>query len=935
MRGSKSLEYRIFLGSLFFLLFLIFAHSKVEGQGIITHYNLITNSSSYGRGETVSTLNNITITWGGGWFEGRTIKITVTNNYTFQGKSFNVSNCSITYHIEESSGSAIVQCNTTYTIPTDISQQLAGIWNVTGNASVSDIPMWYEENFTTFEVKVKCGNNLCEYADGEFVTDCAQDCCEPNCTAVNDSICHQECDGWKGCEFKSLCDNSPINSIKCYNDTHSLSCCTGEPTYCGNGYLCCNNSCVLVSPDNLSPPQCFNDSMCDDNDACTIDSCVNPGTCESECNHTRITQCSFNDSDGCCPAGCNYTTDIDCPMYCGDGYCNISIGESDPASDNFCPADCCTAQCTLVSNPDVCVYQCSGSVQNPTGNCSFEVPRQCNFLSVGTRICIDDTYYMTCCTGDIGYCGEGYVCREGDCVANITNVTIAEITTTFLSPSEGEVFNRGMEVLVKIKGMVDSSPLLGAQMKARVNFSKSLEIDLFDDGKHEDGDANDGIYANSFKISGEVSDGIYEVKITGTYKGQDFSSSISIYVNSSLALEVEEIGDSYVRGSEIPLRGSVKDVKGNGVANANVSIRFEAEGLNLTEVTTTNENGDFNCPFLISFADPLGDWKILIRVVDSFNNSAFLQLSTRVKASREAEFFGVTFYSPPGGFEYRRGDNVTISVSVTFKNQPLTGAKVNFRDPRGNLIELQETSPGVYTYVYHISMVDPIGDWRIGVAASKIIDGKYMGGGNFVVVKILPLELNVKVIAPTTFEYKTGDTITLKVMVTYSNGEPVSGALIKAITPSKKEIGFVEREPGVYEAVYQVSEEDVGVLSLKISAEDKYGNLGEHDVGFVITKAINPVEKLKSLIPIIIIFIPMILISAAYYKRRKRFSTIKKLEAERERLIAMRDAAERRYFDRAIDEETYEKLMREYEKKLVDIETKLKFLKKEEKKEEK
>ncbi|RLG18039.1 hypothetical protein DRN63_02075, partial [Nanoarchaeota archaeon] len=433
---------------------------------------------------------------------------------------------------------------------------------------------------------------------------------------------------------------------------------------------------------------------------------------------------------------------------------------------------------------------------------------------------------MTCCTGAIDYCGEGYICREGDCVASITNVTVAEITTTFLSPSKGEVFNRGMEVLVKIKGVVGSSPLLEAQIEAKVNFSKPVEIELFDDGKHGDGDANDGIYANSFKISSEIADGVYEVEITGTYKGQDFTSSRSIYVNSSLVLEVEEIEDSYVRGSEIPLKGSVKDVKGNCVANANVSMRFEAEGLNLMETITTNENGDFNYPFLISFADPLGDWKILIRVVDSFNNSASLQLSTKVKASREVEFFGVTFYSPPSGFEYKRGDNVTISVSVTFKNQPVSGAKVNFRDPRGNLIELQETSPGVYTYVYYISMVDPIGDWRIGVAASKVIDGKYMGGGNFVVVKILPLELNVKVISPTTFEYKTGDTITLKVMVTYSNGEPVSGALIKAVTPSKKEIGFVEKEPGVYEAVYQVGEGDIGVLSLRISAEDKYGNLG-------------------------------------------------------------------------------------------------------------
>jgi hypothetical protein len=48
-----------------------------------------------------------------------------------------------------------------------------------------------------------------------------------------------------------------------------------------------------------------------------------------------------------------------------------------------------------------------------------------------------------------------------------------------------------------------------------------------------------------------------------------------------------------------------------------------------------------------------------------------------------------------------------------------------------------------------------------------------------------------------------------------------------------------------------------------------------------------------------------------------------KIRAEEKRIIKMRDETERRYFDREIDEESYIRLMREHESKLIETRAKI------------
>jgi len=63
------------------------------------------------------------------------------------------------------------------------------------------------------------------------------------------------------------------------------------------------NNPVVTNGEKIS---CFEDSECDDGDACTLDYCNE----NSFCANTKVMLCYHN--DGCCPKGCTKQNDNDC-----------------------------------------------------------------------------------------------------------------------------------------------------------------------------------------------------------------------------------------------------------------------------------------------------------------------------------------------------------------------------------------------------------------------------------------------------------------------------------------------------------------------------------------------------------------------------------------------------------------------------------------------
>jgi len=137
---------------------------------------------------------------------------------------------------------------------------------------------------------------------------------------VSEEACtsNDECDDSNECTI-DICNNPPDGT--CSNTA------VEDNTACIGG-ICCGGTCSVAA--------CSADADCNDANTCTIDTCINQGTCSASCSYTEITQCT--DGDGCCPVGCDSTIDSDCPEAdCGDGDCaGKELGEDCIT----CPEDC-------------------------------------------------------------------------------------------------------------------------------------------------------------------------------------------------------------------------------------------------------------------------------------------------------------------------------------------------------------------------------------------------------------------------------------------------------------------------------------------------------------------------------------------------------------------------------------------------------------------
>jgi hypothetical protein len=137
-----------------------------------------------------------------------------------------------------------------------------------------------------------CPNGTC--GAGETYLNCKQDCCENDCTATSDSVCHSACNTFNGCTLATGCDGRAPGYKFCNNGCSYSTCCEVTSTSCGSGKYCSSGNCP---------------------------------SCSSVCN-------------GSCPCSTCYPTDPDCTSTgtkkacCGDGTCN-------PGETVYnCPADC-------------------------------------------------------------------------------------------------------------------------------------------------------------------------------------------------------------------------------------------------------------------------------------------------------------------------------------------------------------------------------------------------------------------------------------------------------------------------------------------------------------------------------------------------------------------------------------------------------------------
>ncbi len=279
---------------------------------------------------------------------------------------------------------------------------------------------------------------------------CGAGKCNPGanqCGCQSDADCQQ---GANPCLGKSFCDKSS-STFKCAVDTkQAIVCNTSADTECkktscdaGSGQCVaknvnesglCNDGSQCTTGDGCAAGACKGTGTknCDDNNACTTDSCspsagcahaANTGACDDGDACTKNDTCASGTCKGTGGSGC-CTTAADCDdknacttdsCNAGTGACTnapVANGGACNADGNGCTADSCQAGKCVAGTPVDCAA--SGDSCN-TGTCSSTgaTTYSCTKAPKSDGTSCDDGAYCTTgevCTG--GKCGGG---KQKDC----------------------------------------------------------------------------------------------------------------------------------------------------------------------------------------------------------------------------------------------------------------------------------------------------------------------------------------------------------------------------------------------------------------------------------------------------------------------------------------------------------------------------------------
>lgn len=248
-----------------------------------------------------------------------------------------------------------------------------------------------------------CEDGLCVYSDAPDDGACDdKDYCtsDDRCVSGSCSGSPVVCDDGQFCNGLELCDPT------------SGECSEGLPPALEDGNVCTVDQCDEAEDKVVHVPE---DTLCDDEDPCTIDSCGS----ETGCTYEAFTG-TCNDDDPCTvDDSCESGTCVGVPKDCSDGiFCNgaescdgeggeCQEGEAPEVDDGIdCTVDVCDEELGAVTNePDDAACddgnQCTIDVCSTSDGCQYE-----NALTE----CDDDD---PCTSGDM--CSEG-VCQSGEWV---------------------------------------------------------------------------------------------------------------------------------------------------------------------------------------------------------------------------------------------------------------------------------------------------------------------------------------------------------------------------------------------------------------------------------------------------------------------------------------------------------------------------------------
>ena len=413
----------------------------------------------------------------------------------------------------------------------------------------------------------------------------------------------------------------------------------------------------------------------------------------------------------------------------------------------------------------------------------------------------------------------------------------------------------------------------------------------------------------------ETGDFIYKIIAQGESFELSKDIQINITYNNTILIQSN---NNYTKGERIHISGNITT---NPLNNSDfydgVTITLSNDSWQ-RYVTISLQNNTYDYYYNISYGDPEGIWNLSAQAIDSHGNILVSYKEINVTLPSDTMRYKVVWYSPPDNSIYQRGSSVNISVFITEDGTGVKNAFTNCIFPTMVKINLTEIKQGYYWKDYKLPWDSEIGIWVLSLESKNDSGDSVKAGGNNISIEIKPATIKLDLVEPAIDEYKIGDTIEIKVNLSYSDSTIVEDANVTAEILNET-LNLVEKGNGTYSIDYKINEINKGSFIIGITASDPYGN---NNTCYKVIQIIYVQSSESSFITIIIAVFILVVVVFALYLLKKRFYLLrsKDIQAEIKEIKKLQNETATKYYkDGSISRTSYDLLRKEHEERLAEL----------------
>lgn len=509
------------------------------------------------------------------------------------------------------------------------------------------------------------------------------------------------------------------------------------------------------------------------------------------------------------------------------------------------------------------------------------------------------------------------------------------IDVNILSPNPSNEYATGqrIEIAAEVTDM-DGQP---TEAQVRATDGRD-EIILVDDGSGADRVAGDSIYTARVRVPDEGS--VYRVTVTAQKSDVEDQTTASVGIRQGISIDRVDMRDTYIVGDAVNIRGEITAYR--GLEHPRLSVEFIGPDRNVQGVRETKLEGSaFIVRHQLTSDSPIGGWRAVVKIQDN-HGSASTTETFEVNRPQSGAFY-LEFIEPNDASDdtmIRRGAAFDVHVrpvdSRTGTTVSLTGLECRLAN---RTIEIREQDDHFFGQG-EIPEEMMLGSYPLYCAGTRTVNSEQIERNRSIQMEVLPSRLDVGI--DRSSQLRSGEETTIQVNLSGGN-QSVTNATVRVYFDGEpSSYTLKDRGDGTYVGQVLVPED---VNSVSVRAEDHQGNVGDSQQLFVESAP----DRLDSVLLSIISIMILGFVFASYFvylryggdrilspqdwSRQRQRRKIEHLEEQIDDLKrkktsvqeSMKDA-ERNYYQRKVDKETYLQMMKEYEQEKTRVANELEEL---------